>query len=137
MRLSLCVDMQRGIVARYRDRGGRAGRVCRFIGSYSENNFFVNRNTPKNMPLLSCVKLHRVYVEASLLYAGTDPDKRRPISIICYDKPHQSQALKSNSSCDIPRALCANTRSTSHDKPAMKCATTYVVRIALQHTTPG
>ena len=55
-----------------------------------------------------------------------------------HDKPHQSQALKSDNSCDIPRALCANTRSTSHDKPAVKCASTYYIkRIALQHTTPG
>ena len=29
----------------------------------------------------------------------------------------QSQALKHNNSCDIPRALYANTQSTSHDKP--------------------
>ena len=52
------------------------------------------------------------------------------------EQPHQSQALKSDNSCDIPRALCANTRSTSH-KPAVKCATTYAVRIVLQHSTPG
>ena len=49
MRLSLCVDVQGGIVARYRDRGGRAGRVCGFIRSYSENYLFVNRNTPMNV----------------------------------------------------------------------------------------
>ena len=48
MRLSLCVDVQGGIVARYRGHGGRAGRVCGFIGSYSENIFFVNRNTSMN-----------------------------------------------------------------------------------------
>ena len=58
------------------------------------------------------------------------------------DKPHdksriQSQPLKHDSSCDIPRALCANARSTSHEKPAVKRATTYVLRSALQHTTPG
>ena len=58
-----------------------------------KTTFFVNRNTPKNMPLLSCMQLHRVYVEASLLYAGTDPDKRRPISIICYDNPRQATPI--------------------------------------------
>ena len=31
-------------------------------------------------------------------------------------KPHQSQALKRDNSYDIPRALCANTRSTNHER---------------------
>ena len=48
----------------------------------------------------------------------------------------QPQALKYDNACNIPRALCANTRSTSHDKPCCEtCGHIHSAeRFAAQHT---
>ena len=54
---------------------------------------------------------------ASLLYAGTDPDKRRPISIICYDKPRHSTLFTGSKKRQFMRHIARTVRKHAIDKP--------------------